>query len=77
MPKVKIDRDLCIGCGTCPAICPKIFKLDGEGKSTVLKKGSSEGSREWVSAEELDDSFECAKNAAASCPTQAILIEEK
>lgn len=76
MAKVKIDRDLCIGCGTCPTMCPKIFKLDEEGKSVVLKKGAEVGSQDWVTAEELDDVFECAKNSADACPTRAILIEE-
>ena len=57
-------------------MCPKIIKLDEEGKSTVLKKDAAEGSQDWVVAEELGDVFECAKNAADACPTQAILIEE-
>ncbi|MCQ5377676.1 MAG: ferredoxin [Candidatus Methanomethylicia archaeon] len=34
----KIDRDLCIGCGTCASICPEMFELLPEGKSHVIKE---------------------------------------
>ncbi|MFH0818857.1 MAG: ferredoxin [Patescibacteria group bacterium] len=33
--KIKIDTDLCSGCGTCEALCPSCFKLE-DGKSTVI-----------------------------------------
>lgn len=33
--KIKIDRELCLGCGTCVAIDPDIFELDSEGKAYV------------------------------------------
>lgn len=32
---VKVDREKCIGCGTCAAICPEGFELDDEGKAKV------------------------------------------
>jgi ferredoxin len=31
MPKV--DKEKCIGCGTCVVMCPDCFKLDEEGKA--------------------------------------------
>ncbi len=35
---VCVDEDECIGCGTCEAICPEVFKLDTDkGKSQVIK----------------------------------------
>ncbi len=59
--KVKVDRDTCIGCGVCASICPDVFEIDEEGKAKVL-------------VEETD--LECVKEAAESCPTGSITIEE-
>ncbi len=56
---IKVDQNTCIGCGTCVALCPNTFKLSDEGKSTVISQ----------------DDITCAKNAAASCPTQSISVE--
>lgn len=58
--KIEIDRELCIGCGTCASIAPETFELDGEGKSIVKNlKGNDE-------ATILD--------AAKSCPVGAITV---
>ncbi len=56
---VKINKDLCIGCGTCEALCPAVFKLTEEGKASVIN----------------EEQAPCAKNAAESCPTQAIEVK--
>lgn len=56
---IKVNHDLCIGCGTCEVLCPSVFKLNAEGKADV------------ISQEENG----CAKNAAESCPVQAIEIK--
>lgn len=38
MNKRVIINDDCVGCGSCEAICPEVFKLDSsKGKSTVIK----------------------------------------
>jgi len=29
---VKVDKDLCIACGVCMALCPEVFQADAEGK---------------------------------------------
>lgn len=60
MTKVKVDKDLCIGCGTCEALCPTVFKIE-DGKSHVI-------------AEECGD-CDC-QGAVDSCPVVAISIEE-
>jgi ferredoxin len=53
---ITVNHDLCIGCGTCVALCPAVFKMNSEGKSDVISQEDVEG----------------AKNAAASCPVAAI-----
>lgn len=35
--KVIVDQGVCIGCGQCTFICPKVFEIDAEtGKSQVI-----------------------------------------
>ena len=55
---ITLDKEICIGCGSCVALCPDVFQLDAQGKSEVINQ----------------DNIECAKNAAESCPVQAIKV---
>lgn len=55
---ITVNKELCIGCGTCAAMCADVFQMGGDGKSEV------------VSQENVD----CAKTAAESCPVQAIEV---
>jgi len=61
---VKIDRDLCIGSGTCTAIASKTFGLDEHGKAVILDTAG-------------EDTDEQAIEAAKSCPVLAIIIENE
>ena len=56
---IKVDQEACIGCGACASICPQVFQINNEGKSKVISQ----------------DDVECAKNAAQSCPVQAITVD--
>ena len=68
--KVKVNKDACIGCGACAAICDEVFEINDEGLSEV----KVENDEEFVSVkEELQDEV---RDAADSCPTGAIEIEE-
>jgi len=60
--KVKIDKEKCIGCGSCEAVCPDFFKMDDEYKAYF--KENKEGDRD------------CIKEAVDICPVQVIEIEE-
>jgi ferredoxin len=60
MAKVKVNEELCIGCGTCEALCPKVFKMEN-GKSKVI-------------SEDCED-CDC-REAVESCPASAISIVE-
>ena len=56
---IKVDQELCIGCGACASTCPQTFALNAEGKSEVISQ----------------DDVACAKNAAETCPVMAIIVE--
>ncbi len=61
--KVRVDPDLCTGCGLCVETCPEIFVIDD-----VVARAMSEN----VPEDELD----ACREAADSCPVEAIKIEE-
>lgn len=57
---IKIDKDKCIGCGTCVALAGNSFTMGEDGKAEVINH--------------TGDDAETIKMAADSCPTQAISI---
>lgn len=63
--KVVLNRDACIGCGACAALCEDIFEIDNEGLSKVKKE------------EIKDEEVESTRDAIESCPTGAITLEDK
>ena len=70
--RVIIDREGCIGCGVCEALCPEVFILVEDGKSSIVEKyrGGSLGEGE------VGDSLrECEETAEKSCPVQVIKSE--
>ena len=72
--RVKVNKDACIGCGACAAICDEVFEINDEGLSEVKVEENSENKEEFVSVkEELQDEV---RDAADSCPTGAIEVEE-
>ncbi len=61
--RVRVDEDACVGDGTCVEVCPEIFEMRGD--VAVAKMGEV--------PDELEDS---CREAAESCPVEAILIED-
>lgn len=61
---IEIDRDLCIGAATCVAIAPLTFNLDSEAKAIILENAGQ-------------DSDQIVLDAAKSCPTAAIILENE
>jgi ferredoxin len=70
MSKINLEREKCIGCGSCAALCPKYFELVEDGKSHL--KGATKQDIEELEVEKI----ECAQSAAEACPAQCIYIEE-
>jgi len=61
--KVRVDEEACVGDETCVEICPEIFEMQGDLAVAKMEKVP----------EELEGA---CKEAAESCPVDAILIEE-
>ena len=60
MEKVKLNQDMCIGCGACVATCPDVFDFGDDGLAEVIN-------------DEVNDDV---KMASEGCPTEAIEIDE-
>jgi len=72
MIKIIHQRDKCIGCGTCVAVCPAFWQMADDGKAS-LKGAKDVGEGRF----ELDvENADCNKEAVTSCPIQIITVEE-
>lgn len=59
-----VDVDTCTGCGLCADVCPEVFELNEESIAEVIA--------DPVPPEAEDT----CRDAAESCPVDAIYIEE-
>lgn len=60
--QLRVDTDECIGCGNCEEVCPLVFKLGDDDKSSVLLP---EGG-----------GHDCVEDAIDGCPVEAISWQE-
>ncbi len=60
--KFKVDKDSCIGCGACQAICEEVFEITDDGYATAKD----------VEVKDKDVK-ENAISAMEGCPTSAII----
>jgi len=56
---LKIDKDKCIGCGTCVSLYPDLFEMGADGKAQIID-----------SKKDIDESK--VETIVASCPMAAI-----
>lgn len=61
MFKIFLDKEKCIGCGTCVAVCPANFEMDDDGKAMVVNQ-------------EIEN-LGCNRSAEENCPVKAIEIK--
>jgi ferredoxin len=59
---VSVDRDRCVGSGTCEALAPAVFEVDDDGVLTVLHP------------EPADDELSDVRDAVQACPTRALAL---
>ena len=69
--KIIFERQKCIGCGTCQALCSKYWFLEEDGK--VSLKNAKENYKTGNQELELKE-VGCNQEAADSCPVQCIHI---
>jgi len=60
--KAVVDRELCTGCGVCADTCPEVFVLDDDTARVIVNEVPREAR-------------ESCKEAAESCPAEAITIQ--
>ena len=58
--KLEVNKDLCIGCGACQAVCPDVFEIEDDGLAH---------SKVDIIPDECKDD---AVDALEGCPTNAI-----
>ncbi len=61
---VKVNKDLCIGCGACQAYVPDVFEIGDDGLAEVFNKDA------------IKDNMDSVKEAIENCPTGAIEKED-
>ncbi len=61
--EIKLDKEACIGCGSCITLCPDNWELDEEDDKSICK-------------EEIVDELGCNMEAAENCPVNAIHITD-
>lgn len=70
MKKVKVNQELCIGCGACQAIIDSVFQIGDNGLAETKEENNTVDTMEEEVKNEVMDALE-------GCPTSAIFIEEK
>jgi len=69
--KIILERQKCIGCGSCVAVCSKYWEIGDDGKAHLKdSKTNPETGNEELETEEIS----CTQEAADICPVQCIHI---
>ena len=76
--KIKVDRNACIGAGSCVTLAIKTFQLDADGKAEVIHVAGLTQTADESSGKVTNkcDTREAIIDAARSCPANAIRVFE-
>lgn len=67
--KSRINRDTCIACGNCYAICPEVYDCDEDGIAyCILDNNAMTKDIDSSLYKSVIDAFEC-------CPTGSVVVE--
>lgn len=72
--KVRVEREKCISASSCVAILPEVFELDDEGIAIIKKEVVNPDGT--IRIDEVKVTKQTLLDAAKSCPTEAIIIED-
>ncbi len=61
--KIRVDRELCKGAGSCVVLAPQVFQMDDADKAVVIDVHGHDDDTIW--------------RAAESCPFDAIILEDE
>ena len=64
MSRVEVDRERCVGSGTCEALAPDVFEVDDDGVLVVHRP------------EPADDELDDVADAVQACPTRALALAD-
>ena len=62
MTRVAVDRELCVGSGSCEMLAPDVFEVDDDGVLAVLVP------------QPADDDVPAVRDAVQACPTRALTL---
>ena len=63
--KVRVDKELCIGDGSCAETCPEVFELHGDGLAYVKNNADYAAAGDRLT------------EAVENCPVGAIIFEDE
>jgi ferredoxin len=62
MTRIEVDRDRCVGSGTCEALAADVFEVDDDGVLVVLRD------------QPTDEDLPGVRDAVQACPTRALTL---
>ena len=62
MTRIEVDRERCVGSGTCEMLAPDLFEVGDDGIVTALRAEPDAGD------------VDAAEEAVQACPTQALSL---
>lgn len=75
MSKIVLEKDKCIGCGTCAALCPDFWEIEG-AKATIKGAQKKDDNREELEKDLNEKELQSNKECQDNCPVACIHIKE-